>query len=152
MKKLFIILIVSCLSFSCKIRDIQSPDFIVSVKYYDSLKIQNSEFYYDSKNGTLRNYQPEVTIVKLDNISKKALYSFYKKNNLKNNCCVKRDKKEIEKYFIKFNTKESKITKCLDSTDVNELRKMNQFVMTLLNKLQSTEQYKKAFPEEFMEY
>jgi hypothetical protein len=146
------------LCFNCSTRNVDKiPEFTFITKGYDSDNIERSEFYYDSETGKLKNFRPETDIINLSDYDKKNIYQYYKKLILKSNSCTRTFNDDIygRQYYkdnIKFhNTINFKIIEC-DSSDIVEKQKFGKLFLYIFHSLQTKEEYKKAFPEEFYEY
>lgn len=127
------------------------------VKYYDSIKIQRKEFYYNSDGGLLRDGM-YVNTIKIDEKDKIDFIKFYKSQNLKSNNCwfpIKEDAeldfKYSNRYSILFGSDNYKKVKC-DSIKNKDRVTYSKLFFHLNNILQKTGDYEKAYPELYYEY
>lgn len=127
------------------------------VKYYDSVKIQKNEFYYNSDGGILRDGM-YVNTIKIDEKDKTNFIQFYKSLNLKSNNCWFPIEKDAgldfnysKRYSLLFGSNNYKKVKC-DSIKNNDRSTYLDLFFYLNNILQKTDDYEKAYPELYYEY
>ena len=154
MKPIFSFLLLSIL-ISCTTRKMNSQDFVISVKRIASDNFQLAEFYYNSNTGELRRNRPEKNFIKLNEKEKNDIYIFYKKLELESNKCWFDNKDYTDsnyttKYNFQFKKGKLKNGKC-DSLNREEEKKFGRLYIKIYEMLQTKDDYKKEFPDDFEE-